>query len=473
MDENNNYEKQDEIVISFRKIWDNVIQYWWICVIGLVIAVIGVAGLTLTNYRSQRNSLEASIRDLEKIEEDDEEKEYSYRATSMVYLARDEVDLTKQIQDAMKDAQDIENRSDYVALYKEYLDVWLESTNLSLDKTLLYDCIALLYSNDVITELNEALVRNGYEEYDPVYEYIEIQLRNNARFYALTVAGKDSERIEFIIRTATGILMERSKEVLGIKDSKLIDDAYIIEYIVNEDGSQTQVTPRMDAEKEEARLKELESAQLNLTNHTIGLGSFLSMKNILIIFVGVFFGLGIIFVMILLDKKVRSRDELAMYFDYPILGDVNQKSADDEQYNVLMTALNYKFIGDNLSSVLITGAGSGERVIPLVNKLMEAYVRNGKKVIRVDITTSDKDVEKKISDAKKKDIMLIVNAIRIDKSAAALQSAGLVDAVIMAVSTNSESIPEIGKGFSNIGMADGKVLGSILIDSRKFGASKA
>lgn len=487
MEEKKTYGDQHEIVISFNKIWDNLIRYWWICAICLIVAILAGLGLSYRGYVNQKKTLQAEVNALDSKEE---ELEYVYVATADVYMSREETDLDEVVKNAgLPGSNNVEERSDYVALYKEYMAAWLETTYLNLDKALLYDCLALLSTDSIVEEINSQLIENGFEEYDRVYDTVSMTLGNNSRFYTLSLTGDDPDRVEFIVKAATEILREKSTEILGIENSKLLADIQARKYIVNmNETNLLEATPleKLLTERKEANEPTIEESKIlatssvmdrlsnerkeageqavkNLNNMTLSLSSLINIKTLLIIFVGIFVSFGIIFVLILKDNKIRSSEEIINYFNTELLGDVNLVSNEDEQFQILIASLEHQVEKNGIQSLLITGADNDSTVDQLMDKIEEAYRKNNRALNRINIKTDEKNPEKMIADNKKKDGLLLVYAPNINKSSVAVKCANILDQVVIAISTNNEQRTAIQRGIDNIKKMDGKILGSIMV----------
>ena len=433
MNENQNYEQPEEIIISFQKLWDNFKKYWWICVITTVLAVIAVIGFTIKSYNAAQNLSESDL-----VENDNK----LYQATTMVYMEPQLEKTSESIKEAADNIQDLEKS--YAASVNEYVKTYIEQWNWNRNNQLMYDCMALLSSNKVQSQINTALENNGMDSYDKVLDAITMEIAGGSRCYKIIVRGEDEERVEFIANTATDILLKEAKEVMSINNANIIDKAVVDLCEKQEDGTYKIVTEKSELESED------EVA-------TLSLGSFLSMKKILLVFVGAFFGLGIIFIFVLMDKKVRNRNEVNMYLHIPYLGEVSKKSG-EAQYQVLTTTLLKKCEQEGIKKVLLTTP----KVCDIQERLVDSLGSEGENTAVVKIDTNINKVEEKITTESTGKELTVVSAGQLLESSNTIKAVSTVDGTILLITANGDNIPELEETISHIRTVGGKVLGYIL-----------
>lgn len=438
MNENQNYEQPEEIIISFQKLWDNFKKYWWICVITTVLAVVAVIGLTIKNYQDAKNLSENDLVENDLVENDGK----LYQATTMVYMEPQLEKMSESIKEAADNIQDLEKS--YAASVNEYVKAYIEQWNWNRNNQLMYDSMALLTSNKVQSQLNEALQQKDMEPYDKVLDELTMEIANGSRYYKVIVRGEDGERTEFIANTATDILLKEAQNVMGITNGRLIDKASIDLCEKQEDGTYKIITEKseLEAEEEEA---------------TLSLGSFLSMKKILLIFVGAFFGLGIIFIFVLMDKKLRNKNEVNMYLHIPYLGEVNKKGG-DAQYAVLTTTLLKKCEQEGIKKVLFTTPKECE----IQDKLVNSLGNEGENSAIVKIDSSTTRVEEKISVESTGKELTVVSAGQLLESSNTIKAVSSVDGTVLLITANGDNIPELEETISHIRTVGGKILGYVL-----------
>lgn len=433
MNENYNYEQPEEIIISFQKLWDNFKKYWWICVITTVLAVIAVIGLTIKSYNAAQNLSESDL-----VQNDNK----LYQATTMVYMEPQSEKTSESIKEAADNIQDLEKS--YAASVNEYVKTYIEQWNWNRNNQLMYDCMALLSSNKVQSQINMALENNGMDSYDKVLDAITMEIAGGSRCYKIIVRGEDEERVEFIANVATDILLREAKEVMNINNANIIDKAVVDLCEKQEDGTYKIVTEKSELESEDEVV-------------TLSLGSFLSMKKLLLVFVGAFFGLGIIFIFVLMDKKVRNRNEVNMYLHIPYLGEVSKKSG-DAQYAVLTTTLLKKCEQEGIKKVLFTTPKECE----IQDKLTNSLGNEGKNTAIVKIDSSTTKVEEKINVESTGKELTVVSAGQLLESSNTIKAVSGVDGIVLLITANGDNITELEETISHIRTVGGKILGYVL-----------
>lgn len=433
MNENQNYEQPEEIIISFQKLWDNFKKYWWICVITTVLAVVAVVGLTINSYHAAQNLSESDL-----VENDNK----LYQAVTMVYMEPQLERMNESIKEAADNIQDLEKS--YAASINEYVKTYIEQWNWNRNNQLMYDSMALLSSNKVCSQINDALEKNGMDSYDRVLDAITMEISSGSRYYKIIVRGENEERVEFIANIATDILLKEAQAVMGITNGKLIDKAAVDLCEKQEDGTYKIITEKSELEKEEEIV-------------TLSLGSFLSMKKILLVFVGAFFGLGIIFIFVLMDKKVRNRNEVNLYLHIPYLGEIRRKSG-DAQYAVLTTTIQKKCEQEGIKKILFTTPKACEIQDKLVNSL--GNEGNDTTVVKIDISTTQ--VEEKINVESKGKELTVVSASQLLESSNTIKAVSGVDGTVLLITANGDNIPELEETISHIRTIGGKILGYVL-----------
>lgn len=433
MNENYNYEQPEEIIISFQKLWDNFKKYWWICVITTVLAIVAVVGITIKNYKEVQNLSESDL-----VENDNK----LYQAATMVYMEPQSEKTSESIKEAADNIQDLEKS--YAASVNEYVKTYIEQWNWNRNNQLMYDCMALLSSNKVQAQINTALENNGMDSYDKVLDAITMEIAGGSRCYKIIVRGEDAERVEYIANTATDILLKEAKEVMNINNANIIDKAVVDLCEKQEDGTYKIVTEKSELESEDEVV-------------TLSLGSFLSMKKLLLVFVGAFFGLGIIFIFVLMDKKVRNRNEVNMYLHIPYLGEVSKKSG-DAQYQVLTTTLLKKCEQEGIKKVLLTTP----KVCDIQERLVDSLGNEGENTAVVKIDTNINKVEEKINAESTGKELTVVSARQLLESSNTIKAVSGVDGTVLLITANGDNIPELEETISHIRTVGGKILGYVL-----------
>ena len=433
MNENYNYEQPEEIIISFQKLWDNFKKYWWICVITTVLAIVAVIGITIKNYKEVQNLSESAL-----MKADNK----FYQATTMVYMKPEIEETSESIREAADNIQDLEKS--YAASINEYVKTYIEQWNWNRNNQLMYDSMALLSSNKVQSQINDALEKNNMDPYDKALDEMTIEIVNGSRYYRVVVRGESAERVKFIADTATNILLKEAQEIMEISDSKLIDKAVINLCEKQQDGSYKLIT-----EQSEKKNKGMAD--------NLSLGAFLSIKNILVVLVGAFFGLGIIFIFVLMDKKVRNRNEVNLYLHIPYLGEVRREGG-DAQYAVLTTTIQKKCEQEGIKKVLLTTPKQCDIQEKLVNSL--GNEGNNTAVVKIDASTAK--VEEKINVESTGKEFTVVSAGQLLESSNTIKAVSDVDGTVLLITANGDNIPELEETISHIKTVGGEILGYIL-----------
>ena len=360
----------------------------------------------------------------------------------MVYMEPQSEKTSESIKEAADNIQDLEKS--YAASVNEYVKTYIEQWNWNRNNQLMYDCMALLSSNKVQSQINTALENNGMDSYDKALDTITMEIASGSRCYKIIVRGEDAERVEFIANTATDILLKEAKEVMSINNANIIDKAVVDLCEKQEDGTYKIVTEKSELESED------EVA-------TLSLGSFLSMKKILLVFVGAFFGLGIIFIFVLMDKKVRNRNEVNMYLHIPYLGEVSKKSG-DAQYQVLTTTLLKKCEQEGIKKVLLTTP----KVCDIQEKLLDNLGNESESTASVKIDSTTNKVEEKIAAEGTGKELTVVSAGQLLESSNTIKAVSSVDGIVLLITANGDNIPELEEAISHIRTVGGKILGYVL-----------
>lgn len=446
MEENNVYEKPEEIVISFRKIWDNFVRYWWICLITVGVAILGVVGLTIKEFRTTDVLLP--------------EKEKKYQAVTMVYMEPEDLGLDEYIKNGTdsnttSDGKAMDKIADSyeedVELAKKKLRMEFEQWYWSKNNQLMYDCMALLKSSRVVEQINDELDKNNMDLYDTVLDKIEMRILDGSRCYTITVRGENKKRTKLIADTATDILIKEAKDILGVVNSKIVDNAVLNLYKETENPDQP-----YEIVTEESLLKKSEKEKGEFS-----IGSFFSMKKLLLVFVGGFLGLGIIFVFVLLDKKVRTREEMGMYFNIPFIGEV-KKNDTDLKYDVIATTVVGKCKTDGVNAIMLASPKENGKTELLAEAIKKAAKQNGNKVEVFNAANEKENIEHKMNGLEKENTFTIVVAENLTTDVNAIRIAGKLDKAIVLVKENGDEINEIEQAVNNVITTGGNVMGYVL-----------
>lgn len=426
MSENTRKEKQDEIIISFQKIGDNVKKYWWICLITTLLSLLAVLVIAISNKNKQEGKQIQGV---------------VYQASTLVYMEPKQLmtedfaleyeksassdEKKKSKEESLSQIADDYNRS--VELNKQSIINSLNEWYWNKNSQLMYDCTALLSSNKVISQINDVLIKEKLDAYDAKLDDISMEIKNNSRLYTITVRCEDEERAVLIADTATEALIKEAEEVFSLSNSKIIDRATTGRYRKTDD-----VNNPYELVTDGFENKQTEPTILGINKNSI-------LKYLLIIFVGIFLGLGIIFIYVLKDKKIRNRNEMSLYFDISYMGIISNKKSRGLQssYEVLAETLIQKCRKDEIKEVMITSPTKQTGYDQFKAKLTECV---NKRDAQIKICYGENFVE----------------------NPDAVKLASKVDGIVVLIKTNGEEIPEIEKTLDTINLISGNVMGYVL-----------
>lgn len=210
------------------------------------------------------------------------------------------------------------------------------------DGTYLANCQSLVRSSTMKKMINESLMEDGYEMLSDE-ERISLEILSSSNYGNLIVEGKDEAKIKKVANLASTYLLELAKSNEEISDGKIIDDAYIRKYTLSDNGEKIYDTIN----------DEIEDPQVVDSRTNIGA------KSILLIFVGIFISLGLLVVMILLDRKIRTPNEVETYFKLKCIGRITNKRELNDKLLVLMDHIIKK---NGLSDVICYGDSLNEAI---------------------------------------------------------------------------------------------------------------
>lgn len=439
MKENNNFEQTEEIVITFRKIHDNFTRYWWICIITGGLAILSVIGLTLKEYNKGQNLLS--------------KEDNKYQAVTMVYmepenlqwkvyLENEETFLEKKEEEALN--QIAESYSASVELSKSQIKNNIEQWYWSKNSQLMYDCMALLKSNKIAKQINSKLEANHMKPYDIILDEIKMTILDNSRCYTLTVRGENKKRVELIANVATEILITEAKDVLNIQNSKIIDKAVVNLYRQTGDAEQP--------------YEIITEGTLNASKYgKLSLKSFISKKKLLLIITGILLGAGIIFVFVLLDQKVHTKEEMTAYFGIPFLGSI-KKSRNKPECELIATIISNKCKKEGYKTLVISSPDKNEDVDFLVEAISEVGKQEFSEVISLKATEVNQEI--KVDDNK----LVVIGTENLGFNANSVRIASKVCQMVLVVRENCDERKKIEQAVNNAKAAECNILGYVLIN---------
>lgn len=404
-------ERTEEIVISFRKIADNMRRYWWIL---LISAGAGLLLIILSTLKAWHSSEKVAI----------PEDEKRYQAVTLVYMEPKDIETGDTYGNSGKSSDLGKIADTYEKSDKRSEEQW----NWNKNNQLMYNCKALLKSDNIIGQLNTVLKQNKMRNFDTVLDKPELQVEENSQCYSITVRGKNAKRVELISNTMTELLTKEAADIFGISNSKIINRAVVNLYKKTNDANNP-----YEIITEKSLNGEIEE------ENKLSVSSFLSVKKILLLFIGIFIGIAVIFVLILKDKKLRSKEEIAAYFQLPCLG-VFGKKKHNISISAITTALFCRCQKESIHNMLITAPGESVEA----EKIAERIIREAEKAKKDEIKVS------------------FIPDIR--NNADAVKAADEADAVIFMLTADNDEIQDVDDSLDRIKVVQGRLLGYLLIN---------
>ena len=274
-------EWKGEMLISTRKIWCNVKKYW---LLGAAVIIACAALVGLMTFREYRADLAAAALE-------------TYQGEALVYI----------------DSAD-----------EDYSDAYT----------------ALLYSERIRNQVNQALLENGFEKFNKKLDTANVDMKGTSMCYRVIVRSNGLERTRFLAEEYTKLLLQEAKDIMGLK-GKVIDQPVMTTYLTKANGS--------------VQIFELDEPR----KVSLSLGSFLSWKKIMIMGAGFFLWCAFVMVRVFYDTTLRSRDEVDQISSVPCFCQV--KAGEQASCDLLAVLLDgvAERIGDS-GSVVLAAPGSGK-----------------------------------------------------------------------------------------------------------------
>ncbi len=176
--------------------------------------------------------------------------------------------------------------------------------------------VTLCTTERVVDRVNEALTANGYSEYG-ADDSIEVNWIGNT--FGLTLIGEGEERMACMMDSFLHFLLEEAQEVAG-KEGSILNETSVRPCLVKSNGS---VIVYEDASQRQA---------------TLSLGDIITWRRAMIAAAAFFAGALIIFVLIIFDEKIRTKEEIEDMLTAPCLGVLRTKN-DQEVFRALTEGL--------------------------------------------------------------------------------------------------------------------------------------
>jgi len=268
------------MLVSTRKIWCNIKKYW---LLGVAVMAVCAAAVGLMTFREYRADLYSAALD-------------TYQGEALVYI----------------DSED-----------EDYSDAYT----------------ALLYSERIRKQVNEALLEAGFEEFNKKLDTANVDMKGTSMCYRVIVRSNGLERTEFLAKTYTELLMKETAGVMGLP-GRIIDEPVMTTYMTKANGS--------------VEIFELDEPR----KVTLSLGSFLSWKKLMLLGAGFFLWCAFVMVKVFYDNTLRSREEMEQILTVPCLCEVQRKNR--ESHELLAVLLNAVAERSGEAQVLLVGARSSK-----------------------------------------------------------------------------------------------------------------
>ncbi len=349
-------EWKGEMLISTRKIWCNVKKYWLLGAVVIAACAALVVFMTVREYRADLVS--ASLE--------------TYQGEALVYI----------------DSAD-----------EDYSDAYT----------------ALLYSERIRNQVNDALLANGFEEFNKKLDTANVDMKGTSMCYRVIVRSIGLERTRFLAKTYTELLIKEAKDIMGLK-GRVIDEPVMTTYLTRASGS--------------VEIFELDEPR----KVSISLRSFLSWKKIMIMGAGFFLWCAFVMVKVFYDTTLRSREEIDQVSVVPFFCEV--KNGKQDSYELLAALL------DGVKER--TGDGRILLAAPKSSKALTAVFEGTEKAL----ADRHSDVELSMAEG------LVVSAEALDQAKAA-------GAVFLFVTVDQDSAEDTHQAFANLSVVGAGMYGYI------------
>lgn len=273
--------------------------------------------------------------------------------------------------------------------------------------------MVIFKSKNTLEKVNEIMISKGYMPFDE--EKDKLELGHTMASYGLTLIGEGEERMLCMGQAFAESMLAVIQESTGIS-------GYIVDHAT--------VAPCMiDASGNTIIYEDVSQKQVSLS-----IRDFLTWKKMMILCAGVFLGLALIFVAILFDKKIRSREELEAFCQIPCMGVVGRKKEKDKD---LFLSLTSAMCNEYKVSKLILVSVTKENLLPVLADEVKGYTG---------------------------DSLQVEYCEGMSNSAEAANRCHQSDAVVLAIRKDIDNVDGVKRALSNLAMINAKVLGYIMTE---------
>lgn len=359
----------NEIIITTKKIIDNVKRYWWIVLVAFAFSIIFI-GIEAKKGNSTTDKL--------------------YSCQTMMYM------VPKQI-DGVGQQDDSELLGGYTDAYRDGT-LYANSENISgiLEK--------LAATQSVQKKLEDQLKSQGYELQDS--DITNIKKDSRSRLITYTSDGVDLERTTFLVNAYTEIIVNEMNTLLPEQSISIVQSADASNYV---------------------------EQSLAASN------KMLSVKNLFIVILFLVASFIVIFIFILFDKRIRTADEVANFYDGLCLGVIkNSKNWKENTYQI-SAAIIYQMRHLGYKRVML---------IPCAGKKLQ------KSVIENVVTQCNQNEH----------ALEVSNAREIEEVIERVRKIEQTDGIVVVISGNDDRTKEVIDTMNSLLVMGKKIVGYIVVE---------
>lgn len=273
--------------------------------------------------------------------------------------------------------------------------------------------MVIFKSKNTMEKVNVILTAEGYAPFDEENDTLE--LGHTMASYGVTLIGEGEDRMLCMGHAFAESMLEVIEEATGMS-GYIVDDAIVEPCMVDASGN-----VRIYSDVSERQV-------------SLSLRDFLTWKKLMILCAGVFLGFALIFVAILFDQKVRSREEMEAFCQLPCMGQIGRKKEKDRK--LFVSLANTMCCDRQVAKVMLLSVTKEGMLSGLAGDLEVA---------------ADKAYE----------VMICENGAG---TAAAMTQCRSCGAVVLTVRKNVDTVGSVKKALSNLEMIQAQVLGYILTE---------
>lgn len=267
--------------------------------------------------------------------------------------------------------------------------------------------VVLCESEMVVNAVNERLEANGYAAYGDG-DIFDINWVGNS--FGLTLTGEGRERMLCMAQAFGESILKSALDVME-KEGSILNEASVLPCVVRSTGA---VTVYEDASQRSV---------------SFSLRDFMTWRRLMVLCAMIFIGVAFVFVAIILDRKVRTREELEAVLTVPCIGVICKKKPESRE--LTLAVLSRLCRKEETETLAIISAGAcGE---------LEDLAREAGKSVKV------------------------VTGQQLAKQAAAVPVCEAADRVVLVVCVNQDTIDEVCQAAKTLELLGTRFLGYLLI----------